>query len=72
MGIFNRHPDTGAVDVPDDIGEARALRQEASDEHKRTVLRGFDVSQLSAELAARRAMNHFGESIAITFTRRAS
>lgn len=70
MGIFKRNPDTGAVHVPDDIGEARAMRQEATAEHRRTLLRGFDVSQLSAELAARRELNHFGDSIAITFTRR--
>lgn len=72
MGIFKRRPltNTGPVEVPDDIDEARALRAQASAAHKSTLIRGFDVSQLTAELAARRQLNHFGEDIAITFTRR--
>lgn len=72
MGIFKRRPraDSCPVDVPDDIGEAREVRAQASEAHKNTLLRGFDVSQLTAELAARRQLNHFGEDIAITFTRR--
>jgi hypothetical protein len=71
MGIFQRRPkhDT-SVQVPDDIHEARAMLAEASDQHKRTLIAGFSISQLTSELAARRELNHFGESIQITFTRR--
>lgn len=66
MGIFK---DRG-VQVPDDVGEAIALRAEATDEHRKTLIRGFSISQLAAELSARRELNGFGDSLQITFLRR--
>lgn len=57
---------------PDDVGEAQKLREEARQEHHEAIQTGYAVSQLTAYIAERRALNHFGESIQITFTRRAN
>lgn len=57
--------------VPDDIDQARAVRERASVAHREALREGFAVTQLAAALVERRSLNHFGESIQITFTRRA-
>ncbi len=56
--------------VPDDIAEARDMRDSATQEHREAVRQGFQISQLTSYLNDRRALNHFGESIEISFTRR--
>lgn len=63
---FRKHTPT----EPTDVAEAREMRAEASAKHREAVLRGFEVSQLTSYLAERRALNHFGDSIQISFTRR--
>jgi hypothetical protein len=62
----------GADEVPetDDVEEARAQRARAEAELRAARIRGFGVSALASELVERRALNHFGEAIQITFTRR--
>lgn len=57
--------------VPDDIDQARAVRARASVAHRDALREGFAVTQLAAALVERRSLNHFGDSIQITFTRRA-
>ncbi len=54
----------------DDVAHAQQLRAEASREYKDVVRQGFVVTQLASRLVERRALNGFGESIQITFTRR--
>jgi hypothetical protein len=56
--------------VPDDIDEARELREAATEEHREMVQQGHAVSRLTTALVERRALNHFGDAIEITFTRR--
>lgn len=58
--------------VPDDIGEAQQLRQNATDQLAAVQKRTNTVNQIGKFLAERREQNHFGDSIQITFTRRAS
>jgi hypothetical protein len=65
-----KNPPTEPIEVPDDVAEAREMRQEATAEHHAVVSQGFAISQLSGWLNERRALNHFGDSIQITFTRR--
>ena len=54
----------------DDIAEAREIRAEAQREYQ--VIKNQEplVKGLVQALATRRAMNHFGDSIQITFTKR--
>lgn len=58
--------------IPSDVDEARRLRVEASEEYRQAVVTGLTVAQITSYLHERRALNHFGESIQITFTRRGS
>jgi hypothetical protein len=60
------------VHVPDDVPEAQEMRSQAQKQLRAVTRRGPDVSQLVDYLAERRAQNHFGESITISFTRRTS
>lgn len=53
--------------VPDDIDEAREMREAASEEHREMVQQGHAVSRLTSALVERRALNHFGDAIEITF-----
>lgn len=69
MPWFKKKP---PVHVPSDVGEAREMRADAQEEYRTARLRADAVRQLTAELVERRALNHFGESIQITFTRRAT
>ncbi len=56
--------------VPDDVDEAIAHREEAQSELEELRTQGNRVNQLTSKLAERRALNHFGDSIQISFTRR--
>lgn len=67
MWPFKRRP----TDVPDDLHEAKALREISTQQLQQVQQRGPQVAQMAAFLAERRRANHFGESIQITFTRRA-
>lgn len=67
MWPFQKKPPTT---VPDDVAEAQQLRTEATEQHRELQEQGREVSRLTSKLVERRALNHFGESIQITFTRR--
>lgn len=54
----------------DDVAEARELRAEAVNQHRQALVRRFAVAGLASSLVERRALNHFGDAIQITFTRR--
>lgn len=56
--------------VSDDLAEARAQRARAEQELESVNERAPRVAAMTTYLAERRAANHFGESIQITFTRR--
>lgn len=58
------------TNVPDDIDEARRVRREVEAQYQRAVNRAPAISQISATLAARRELNHFGDTLQITFTRK--
>lgn len=68
--MWNRKPKTEPVEIPDDVTEARALRERATAEHKAVASQAPAIDRLTGYLNERRALNHFGESIRITFTRR--
>ena len=53
-----------------DIRHAQESRAKATEQYRKTLLRGFDISQLVSTLAARREVNGFGDAIQITFTPR--
>jgi hypothetical protein len=53
-----------------DVEEARVVRAEATAELAQVKKQAPYVSRLSARLIERRAMNHFGDDITITFTPR--
>lgn len=57
--------------VPDDVGEAQQLRREIEAQSEHVAGRAPTIARLTDYLAERRRLNHFGESIQITFTRRA-
>lgn len=57
-----------ATSTPNDIGEARAVRAEADTDLIRLQNQAPYVAKLVSRLAKRRALNHFGEQIQITFT----
>jgi hypothetical protein len=54
----------------DDIEHARELRAQAKQELSDLKSQAPAVENLTQRLLLRRAMNHFGDSIQITFTRR--
>lgn len=54
--------------VPDDIGEARSLRDEADTDLTRVQGQAPYVARLTARLIQRRELNHFGDSIQVTFS----
>lgn len=56
--------------VPDDVSEARAQRVEATAALNAVQGRAPAVSTLTARLIERRAQNHFGDALQITFTPR--
>lgn len=54
----------------DDIQEARDMREEAAEDMRAVQRQAPYVSRLTARLIERRALNHFGDDIQITFSRR--
>lgn len=54
----------------DDLCEAAAMREEAARDLQQARSQAGYVSRLTARLIERRALNHFGDDIQITFTRR--
>lgn len=68
--MWSRKPETGPIDVPDDINEARELREQATADRHEIASQQPAITRLTGYLTERRALNHFGESIQITFTRR--
>lgn len=61
---------TGPIEVPDDVNEARQLRERAVADRHEVNSQQPSINRLTGYLTERRALNHFGESIQITFTRR--
>lgn len=68
--MWSRKPKTEPVEIPDDVNQARQLREQATAEHREVASQGPAIDRLTSYLTERRALNHFGESIQITFTRR--
>lgn len=56
--------------VPDDVAEALKQQREAEAELARVTNRNRRIDRLAEYLAERRAQNHFGDSVQITFTPR--
>ncbi len=65
-----RKPKTEPIEIPDDLSEARRLREQATAEHREVASQAPAINRLVGYLTERRALNHFGDSIQITFTRR--
>ena len=57
-------------DPPSDVAQARAMKAEASQHLAEARTRAPVVASLAAQLIERRAFNHFGDDIQITFTPR--
>jgi len=53
-----------------EIEQAQQLRDEASQEMLELQIQKYEVSSLVRKLARRRELNHFGEDISVSFTRR--
>lgn len=68
--MWGRKPKTEPIEIPDDISQAKRMRAQAQDEHREVSSQGPAIDRLTGYLNERRALNHFGESIQITFTRR--
>lgn len=68
--MWGRKPKTEPVNIPDDVTQARELRDQATAEHLELASQAPAIERLTGYLTERRALNHFGESIQITFTRR--
>lgn len=67
MGLFKKKP---RVEATADVDEARELRADAEQVTRTARLRNDAIQRLTSDLVERRALNHFGDSITITFTRR--
>lgn len=57
---------------PADVQQARVLRAQAQTELAAAKQQAPYVARLTARLIERRALNHFGDDIQITFTPRGS
>ncbi len=68
--MWGRKPKTEPIHIPDDVTEARELREQTQAEHRELTSQAPAIDRLTGYLTERRALNHFGESIQITFTRR--
>lgn len=55
------------VEVPDDTGEAQAIRLETETELHYLKLQSPEVESIRRRLARRREQNHFGEELSVTF-----
>lgn len=58
---------TEPIEVPDDLAEARAMREEAREEKNEAITKGFAITQLTSWLIERRKQNHFGDQLQISF-----
>lgn len=56
--------------VPSDVQEAIELREEAQQDLRDVKAQAPYVAQLTARLVERRALNHFGDELKVTFTPR--
>lgn len=54
--------------VPDDTGEALVIRAEANSSLTKIQDQAPYVARLTARLIQRRELNHFGDSIQVTFS----
>lgn len=70
MWFRKKAPTTEPICIPDDIGEAQSMRARAAEDHRELQIQAPGITRLTNYLSERRALNHFGESIEITFTRR--
>lgn len=61
---------TESIEIPDDIHEAKSMSAKASEDLRELENQGPAITRLTSYLSERRQLNHFGESIQITFTRR--
>lgn len=68
--MWGKKPRTESIEIPDDIHEAKSMRARASEDLLEAQSQGVAITRLSSYLSERRQLNHFGESIQITFTRR--
>lgn len=66
MSLFKKHPPV----VENDIDEARKLREDAVKERKAAQLQGSELARIASYFAARSDLNHFGDAISISFTRK--
>ncbi len=66
----DRKTKTEPVAIPDDILEAQSMRAKATRDQLDAENQGPAIARLTSYLSERRVLNHFGESIQITFTRR--
>ena len=66
MSLFKKRPPV----IENDIDEARELREEAVKERKAAQLQGFELARIASYFAARSELNHFGDAISISFTRK--
>lgn len=53
-----------------DIEQAQLMREEAREEIREAVTTGYVVDQVTGYLAERRALNHFGDDLSISFKRK--
>jgi len=68
--MWNSKPKTESITIPDDIHEAQTMRAKATADLREVENQGPAIARLTSYLSERRQLNHFGESIQITFTRR--
>jgi len=68
--MWGNKPKTESIVVPDDVHEAQSMRAKASEDLRELENQGPAITRLASYLSERRQLNHFGESIQITFTRR--
>lgn len=57
-------------DVATDTGQAQAIRAEAVQEKREVAQQAYEVESIARRLNRRRAQNHFGTDIQMTFTPR--
>lgn len=61
---------TGSIDVPDDLGQAQEMRDEAAQDLRDLERQAPAINRMTGYINGRRQTNHFGETIQITFYRR--
>lgn len=68
--MWGKKPKTESIEIPDDIHEAKSMRARATEDMRELEDQAAGITRLTSYLSERRQLNHFGESIQITFTRR--